>query len=829
MGSTISTTIGKAIVLGNPGYASPLTVTSAGWIDAPAPDTSFQGAAAIDVDVGAASISNYGVISGAIPATDSYVAPAVFAATPLNLDNYGTIIGQSGIYLENGGTVTNSGSVAGLETQGQSGYGVRLVNAELKNTGAVYGSSDGVANWNSSRIVNAGTIAGGNAGVAMDSVSLTGGGTLTNTGSIGGEVSGVTGVSALITNSGRIDGGTYGIRISWGGTVTNAGLVSAGVDGVLLLNAQYQAEYAASFLNSGTVQGGYFGMAINFATASNAASGLVSGTTFGVGVEESAYFFNAGNVYGVDGGLLTESGGRAVNAGTVHSDQIGVELFSDSMFTNASAGYVYSLGTAGLNQAAYFVNAGTMRGNVYGMEISSGGIDVNFGSVASERQGVYLSTLGATSSPDFLVNAGDIYGGQLGINLKDGTAYNYGIVAAAQIAATLVAGTSLDNSGYVYGGRYGVQLLGGSLANFGAITGKTDGIRLTHGYLTNAGTVTGGKYAVYGQSFSLTIDPGAVFNGNVVDKSKTSTLNLAGSTPGTLSGLGTQFNGFDAIDFKAGANWLISGTTAALAAQQVISGFEQGDTIVVTGFSATSDSFVSGRGLELISGSTVETLDITGSFTTANFAVTGSGTTTTIRLQSNAPCFLAGTRILTARGEVAVEALGVGETVITMDGDQPVLWIGNRTIDPRLHRRPEQVQPVCIAAGALGEDVPRRDLWVSPDHALLIDDVLVPAQLLLNGLNIRQGALARLRYYHVELRRHAVLFAENAPAESYLETGNRNAFANGGGGTTLHPDFSAMLRREKSCAALLLAGEKLDEIRGRILRRHLPGRRRLTA
>lgn len=828
-GSTISTTIGKEVVLGSGTYISPLTVTSAGEIAAPAPETSFQGAGAVYVKVNGASIINHGVISAAIPAVDSYTAPAILAVTALDLSNYGSISGQSGVYLQNGGIVTNTGSIAGLETAQNSGYGVRLVEAGLTNSGAVYGAQYGAASADASEITNSGTITGGTAGIKLLSAYLTKGAALSNTGMIAG-ASGITEANALIANSGTITGESLGIRVSWGGAVTNSGHISAGIDGVLLLNQQYLAQYAPSFNNSGTVQGGYFAMAINFATVTNAAPGLLSGTDYGAGVGDSGYLFNAGNITAIDGGLLVESGGRAGNAGTVRGNSLGIELFSASVATNASVGYVYSLNTAALNRAAYLVNAGTLVGNVYGLELLSGGIAINTGTIVSEREGVYLATLSATSSPDFLDNTGMIRGAGIGVNLRDGTAYNFGTIDAAQVAASLVAGTSFDNAGNLYGTRYGLQLLGGTAVNSGSIGGGLDGVAINHGYFADSGTVSGITNAVYGTSFSLNVDPGAVFQGNVTDNSGAGRLNLGGSSAGTLRGIGTQFNGFVTIDFDAGAQWLISGSNAALAGHQVIDGFEQGDTIVVTGFGVTSDSFVASGDLVLANATQSERLQIEGSFTTADFSVTSNGTLTTVSLQPGAPCFVAGTRILTPRGEIAVEDLNVGETVITQSGeDLAIVWIGRRTIDLNLHPRPEQVQPVCIAAHALAEDVPRRDLKVSPDHALLIDDVLVPAQLLLDGLNIRRVTPASVTYYHVQLAQHAALFAENAPAESYLETGNRNAFDNAGGSLMLHPDFSAMIRREKSFATLLLAGEKLDEIRRRNLHRYRPDVRQLNA
>ena len=176
-----------------------------------------------------------------------------------------------------------------------------------------------------------------------------------------------------------------------------------------------------------------------------------------------------------------------------------------------------------------------------------------------------------------------------------------------------------------------------------------------------------------------------------------------------------------------------------------------------------------------------------------------------------------GTRILTVAGEVAVEDLCIGDRVMTHDHQRvPSVWLGHRSVNCRHHPKPLTVWPVRVAAGAFGPLCPGRDLFLSPEHAVFIDDVLIPAKHLINGCTIAQVPTDAATYFHVELPAHDVLLAEALPAESYLDTGARANFANGGRPVRLHPNFSQLTWEGSGCAPLVVTGPVLNRIRGRL-------------
>ena len=157
-------------------------------------------------------------------------------------------------------------------------------------------------------------------------------------------------------------------------------------------------------------------------------------------------------------------------------------------------------------------------------------------------------------------------------------------------------------------------------------------------------------------------------------------------------------------------------------------------------------------------------------------------------------CYVNGARIRTERGDVAIEAIAPGERVVVLRGGhevlEPVKWVGSSVIDLARHAHREDAAPIRFRKDAIGENQPRADLLVSPEHCLIIDGHCVPAKMLVNGGSIvAERNHPPFTYYHIELENHGILLAENTPSESYLDTGNRSLFDNGNEPRQLHPQF----------------------------------------
>ena len=179
---------------------------------------------------------------------------------------------------------------------------------------------------------------------------------------------------------------------------------------------------------------------------------------------------------------------------------------------------------------------------------------------------------------------------------------------------------------------------------------------------------------------------------------------------------------------------------------------------------------------------------------------------------STIACFAQGTRLATERGEIAVENLVIGDRlVLAAGGLRPVVWIGHRSIACARHPQPAEIWPIRVAAHAFGQGQPRRDLYLSPDHAVFAENILVPIRDLQNGCSISGVAQSHVSYWHVELDAHDIILAEGMPVESFLENGNRADFE-GGETLHLHPRFTGSAGAAP-CAPLLRQGPLVERIR----------------
>ncbi|WP_419757963.1 Hint domain-containing protein [Acidisoma sp.] len=299
--------------------------------------------------------------------------------------------------------------------------------------------------------------------------------------------------------------------------------------------------------------------------------------------------------------------------------------------------------------------------------------------------------------------------------------------------------------------------------------------------------------------------------------SATGGILFAGSGPGLLEISGTvmpatPIGGFastDAIDLQGVAD-TGSGTVSLNPATDVLTVTEGGSSVALQ-----------------LAGSYVGTTFSLGPDSGPGTLITAS-TSGTVVGTSGVPCFAAGTRIAGERGLTEVEHLAIGDRLMTVEGElKAITWIGSRRVDCRRHPEPMKVWPVHVAVNAFGPGAPRRELLLSPDHAVFAEGVLIPVKHLINGSTVRQIATLAVTYYHVELSLHSVILAEGLPVESYLDSGDRTSFETADGVITLHPAFAseradiAIFMEALGYAPLRVTGPEVAAVQAR-LAEHVP-------
>lgn len=244
--------------------------------------------------------------------------------------------------------------------------------------------------------------------------------------------------------------------------------------------------------------------------------------------------------------------------------------------------------------------------------------------------------------------------------------------------------------------------------------------------------------------------------------------------------------------------------------------YQQGETVLVTpnnsGFVQTYTATIrSAQGATLFTFDSVQPGNSPATVPLLNVSQDSLGDT----LVSLA-CYTPGTLIQTPAGETPAGDLRIGDCVVALDGAaKPIVWIGRRSYAGRFLARQPHLLPVRIEAGALGGRLPRRDLLVSPCHAMYLDGVLVPASSLVNGTTIRQeSGVDRVDYVHIELAAHDVIFAEGAPSETFIDDDSRNMFHNAAEFTELYGDTPA--DNQVFFAPRIMDGFAIEAIRARL-------------
>ncbi len=673
-------------------------------------------------------------------------------------------------------------------------------------------------------------------GALVPGVTLSAGGVVISSGVVvlsGGfdvvSSAGATISGAAVGSSGQeiiyVGGTATATSASAGGTVIVAGAAS----NTILASGGHQYVYSGGVASGATVY--YYATDVVFS------GGIASGTILAGGGETVS---SGGSAVGtIDGGSqYVAAGGTAIDTTVNNAFLEDSGLLSNALVHDDAVGYLFAGGVA----------IGTTVAGGAAEYIYSGGVDSN-GTVAAGGAQYVLSGGSATgttvSSGGFLLVSS---GGELsGVTVDSGGVLIFGPLAAPT-GATAAGGQIID-SGVIewYGpGTYGDSLVSSAAS---VLSGNVVSSLFSHEIVYQGGTAisatisAGGNAVVAGVASAmflvsggdLTVISGGITHGDSVSDYSRETVSAGGTTTGTVVGSG----GYEYVSSGGTADGIAVNSAGKL---EIFAGGSANGINLGQGGAIELPSLVYVSGGTAILNSSTDVLTIvegvhsahyqlSGDYTGEYFHVSafqqfaaaisfagevGGGAGTLITVDDTPPCYCRGTRVLTDRGDIAVEDLAIGDHVISHTGkSRPIHWIGRRSYAGRFVAGNRNLLPVRIRAGALAEHVPVRDLFVSPQHALYIEGVLIPAWVLVNGDSITQPeAVETVEYFHIELESHDVILAEGAPAESFLDEGGRGMFQNAAEYWALHPD--AVPAPGAYCAPRLESGVAVDAVRARL-------------
>ena len=690
------------------------------------------------------------------------------------------------------------------------------------NSGSTLTASASHTITTTSGLVDNGTVSvyGGTLTIAS---SVTGSGTLT-------AGRGATAGTLLLNGASTIKSVTYG------GTAT-ASKIEIGATGSLTVSGT-----AATTVSSHTLQ---LDGSSSFFTNGHGVT-LTTGTITGLGTVHA-------NVSATGAAHITANGGKLEINGTITNGNGGAIALT---VTGANDTLLLD-GTSSATSVSFNSSTGTLEVGASGALTVANALAVGAGKVKLDAAGTVqltdtngLTLAGGTiSGTGTIATATTLSGyGTVGIALLGGTGTVGSITASGgtldlqgavnqtgSTLRTLTIGTAANSVLKIDGTASSSSAIGLTNANQTLEIGSTGALNISAAQTTTAGHIVldaGSNLTVSGASHALTIGAGGLsgagqvkLGANTLTGSGTITAsggNLTFTTTGSVNGTATTF----AFDIANGSTFTVAGVGNLVGATQAptltfvttnqtaAENFIDTDAVAgnvhlgtITGFSSHDGTYAHSDTIQLasfgssdtISNVTANSITISGNGHSQTFNFSGVNTAA-IHLSDVGGvntltiCFMAGTMIRTPDGEAAIETLNVGDRVMTSDGvAKKVNWLGKQTVST-LFADPIRSFPIRVKAGALADNVPSRDLLVSPDHALLVDGVLIHAGALVNGTSItRETNVPKVFvYYHIELDDHSLILAENTPAETFVDNIDRMNFDNWAEFEALYPEGKAV-------------------------------------
>ncbi|MGO2959630.1 MAG: Hint domain-containing protein [Acetobacter sp.] len=681
--------------------------------------------------------------ASAIAGATKYAGPVIISGGSLTVASgavaSGAYVsgGTNNVFIVSGGTLESSVNVNGW----------------------TYVRSGGVSSDNT-LVSDAGNVAAGGSSVSdtfLAGTATDGGGdayTVVSGGYIGGSATVASGITLNI-NAGATsqpiavqNGGT--LNLAGAATTVGSGSAASSIGGDSTVSPQYPvAPTGATVLNGGSwiavkdVDGKTY---YQSATGTDATASAILGATKYAGpviisggsltvasgaVASGAYVSGGTNtVFIRSGGTLESSvnvnGWTYVRSGGISSDNTLVSDAGNVAAGGSSVSDTFLAGTAvDGGSDTYTVNSG---GYISGKAVVGSGttLAVASGATVAQSPSYYITY----PQPSYL-SATVLSGGTwIAVKDTDGKTYYQSATGTDTSAKAIAGATKYSGPVIISGGS--LTVASGAVASGAYVSGGTNNIFIVSGgTLESSVNVNGWTY---------------VRSGGV------SSDNTLVSDAGTIAAGGSSVS-----------DTLIAGK----------GNDGGGDTYTVSDGGSVTSSFVgSGAALRVNTGGVSDspTIEAGGSYY--------------VTQATSLVCFLPGSMINTPTGGVAIEDIRIGDSVITFDWRTnknvvaKVKWAGKAHATVRRSLPDDEAGwPVRILKDAVADGVPYKDMLITAEHCLFFDGKFLPVRMLVNGRSIYYDkSISVYDYYHIETAEHAVIMADGMLTESYLDTGNRQAF-----------------------------------------------------